>query len=79
MLREVVCTRVSEIWIINWGVAVNGRWLPTSWGTQRIDVEEDQLARADGFASIDDMLDWFHKTHGLPFEGVLIEWEAPKP
>lgn len=33
-----------------------------------------ELARRDGFASIHDMFDWFDKTHGLPFRGLLIRW-----
>jgi hypothetical protein len=33
------------------------------------------LARADGFKCATDMLSWFDETHGLPFEGFLIEWE----
>ena len=32
------------------------------------------FARADGFANIIEMFDWFEKTHGLPFDGVLIKW-----
>ena len=32
------------------------------------------IAKADGFGSWEEMLDWFEKTHGLPFEGLLIRW-----
>lgn len=32
------------------------------------------LARRDGFASFQEMLDWFERTHGLPFTGILIKW-----
>ena len=32
------------------------------------------LARADGFNCAAAMLAWFEKTHGLPFEGLLIRW-----
>ena len=32
------------------------------------------LAIADGFASSADLVDWFDRTHGLPFHGVLIRW-----
>jgi hypothetical protein len=34
----------------------------------------DRLALADGFTGSRDMLDWFEKTHGLPFTGSLIRW-----
>lgn len=33
-----------------------------------------RLAKADGFSDIDEMVSWFEKTHGLPFEGLLIKW-----
>jgi len=33
-----------------------------------------RLARLDGFKSAAAMFDWFEKTHGLPFEGLLIRW-----
>lgn len=36
--------------------------------------DQDAFARADGFDDFYAMLDWFGKTHGLPFEGVLIKW-----
>ena len=36
----------------------------------------DAFARADGFASWDDMRSWFSDTHGLPFSGLLIQWEG---
>lgn len=35
-----------------------------------------ELARVDGFKSASDMIAWFKVTHGLPFSGVLIRWEA---
>lgn len=37
-------------------------------------LSPDAFARADGFKDFDAMLDWFGKTHGLPFVGVLIRW-----
>ena len=36
--------------------------------------ECETLAIADGFESAAEMLAFFLKTHGLPFEGVLIRW-----
>ena len=40
-------------------------------------VDLDEFARADGFASFEDMKTWFRETHGLPFVGQLIRWGAP--
>mgnify|MGYP001768442570 CR=1 FL=1 len=39
-----------------------------------IGIEKEQLARDDGFECVADMIDWFKKTHGLPFVGYLIIW-----
>jgi hypothetical protein len=36
----------------------------------------DEFARADGFADYPALLEWFHATHGLPFEGIVIHWNA---
>ncbi|MFW5497739.1 MULTISPECIES: hypothetical protein [unclassified Maridesulfovibrio] len=33
------------------------------------------FALADGFDSIDEFVAFFKKEHGLPFRGVLVEWE----
>ncbi|MGE4293315.1 MAG: hypothetical protein AB7E32_14035 [Desulfovibrio sp.] len=35
-----------------------------------------RTAEADGFRTAHEMLEFFERTHGLPFEGVLIRWEA---
>lgn len=37
--------------------------------------EADSVARADGFPGVCEMLEWFEREHGLPFEGILIRWE----
>lgn len=36
--------------------------------------EIDELARADGFASIGEFFDFFKRQYGEVFEGVLIKW-----
>jgi hypothetical protein len=38
-------------------------------------ITSDKLAKDDGFSSLLEMIQWFKKTHGLPFEGQLIKWE----
>jgi len=58
-LRNAVCIRVQELRIYE------GPATETS----------EKLARADGFSSHADMQAWFKNTHGLPFEGCLIEWD----
>ena len=36
--------------------------------------DAEALAVADGFRSLGEFLQFFRKTHGLPFQGVLIKW-----
>ena len=38
-------------------------------------ADAGKMAKADGFASAADMVDWFSLVHGLPFFGVVIRWE----
>lgn len=37
------------------------------------------VARADGFESMDELIDWVESAYGLPFHGVLIRWLTPEP
>ncbi len=39
----------------------------------------NRLAVANGFEDWADMVRWFEKTHGLPFEGLLIRWNEVTP
>lgn len=38
-------------------------------------MNPDTLARWDGFADFAEMAVWFDKTYGLPFTGILIQWD----
>lgn len=35
-------------------------------------LAQSKIAKADGFNYLQDMLEWFKFTHGLPFNGILI-------
>ena len=37
-------------------------------------VNAEGFALKDGFASFEEMREWFDSTHGLPFSGTLIRW-----
>ena len=71
LIREAVCMNVYSIGICNSGIVMDGKTLPHD--------EAAVLANADGFETEDEMIDFFSKTHGLPFIGDLIEWSAPAP
>lgn len=44
-------------------------------GTHCLTVgEEEEMAKRDGFKNRGEFLDFFRKTHGLPFHGFLIKW-----
>ena len=72
----VECTGVTpvkiepgHVWLQDLRIAGGGgRW-------RRLLVHDLQLfAEDDGFVLAEELLDWFERTHGLPFEGVLIRW-----
>ena len=66
-LGKAICAKTSQVVITHdWRILVNGILVK----------DGDGFARADGFSDMTEMFDWFHKTHGLPFEGSLIEWSV---
>jgi hypothetical protein len=44
-------------------------------GLEPVPADLDAFARADGFKDWPDMRAWFHREHGLPFTGILIQWD----
>lgn len=42
---------------------------------QKLDaLEAYAFAKADGFTSAEAMIQWFEQQHGLPFDGVCVQW-----
>jgi hypothetical protein len=37
-------------------------------------AHRESFAHADGFACWEEMRQWFENQHGLPFTGILIQW-----
>jgi hypothetical protein len=70
-LGEAICTRAREIWI-----CTDGYDFPDD---QYSLVDHPSLlndfAIADGFNNWQELVEFFDTAHGLPFEGVLIEWD----
>ena len=69
-LGEAVCLQTAQVFVTEEGNIIVG-------GSLLRDGAEDDFARADGFTCSCDLVDWIENTHGLPFEGSLIEWGAP--
>ena len=48
-----------------------------SWNATNVTgaKQMESIAKADGFDSWAHLATWFRATHGLPFEGILIEWD----
>ena len=66
-LRDAECAAVEPIGIDHAGrIAVGGNYLGTAG--------EAALARADGFGTVQELVDWFVRHYGLPFAGVIIHW-----
>lgn len=77
-----VVTRVRPVEIDHTGVKIEGRPLyagdaPAYQGGPDPEHYDGDFARADGFNTFTDMVEWFSKVHGLPFTGFLIEWRRP--
>ncbi len=65
-LGEAVCSTASRIELLEVSVRVCDRYLTPN--------NILSLALRDGFKDSTEMRSWFDKTHGLPFEGLLIRW-----
>lgn len=70
-LCERRCTSVTPVVIDYNSVQLNG-------GTYLLTAARENFARADGFADWTAMRQWFERTHGLPFFGFAISWDAPQ-
>lgn len=70
-LGEATCTTSEPIGIGTDGMVLLG----CDEGIRKLTGPEvEDLARADGFDRVDDFLNFFQTTHGLPFYGMLIQW-----
>ena len=67
-LREGTITKVALVQILDHGCNL-------SRGVKEPVNDLDVFARADGFPDWLAMRGWFAETHGLPFTGLLIEWQ----
>lgn len=66
VLREATVAEVLPVRITQVGISVDHSML---WDDGLL-----RFARADGFDSWPDMLEWFRQANGVPFEGILIRW-----
>lgn len=65
-IGEAVCTSVNQITIDDHGINIDGIWLSLQ--------ERDKISQEDGFDDFSELIQWFRKEHGLPFEGLLYKW-----
>lgn len=70
-LGESTCTNVLPIFINHDGVNIDEKIIINK-------AELDNFAIADGFDDWQHMRSWFCDAHGLPFTGVLIQWDSIK-
>jgi hypothetical protein len=70
-LGEAKCTKTTPITIQETKAILT---YPDS-GDYEI-VHLDKFAIADGFDNWQQLIEFFDEAHGLPFEGVLIEWDS---
>jgi hypothetical protein len=56
------------------GAPMGGGVVVERWASGEF-PDKEEFARADGFDSWEEMREWFRVEHGLPFTGILIQWE----
>lgn len=83
-IRDVTCTRVRPVEIDHIQIKLDGVTLwtgdaPAYQGGPDAEHYEGDFARADGFGSFADLVEFFEKQYGLPFKGQLIEWSLALP
>lgn len=78
LLGAAKVTRIRPIKINSTSMEIDGQKLPSAIHSRdQLEQTDNEFAEADGFKSFMDMAEWFDDTHGLPFEGVLIQWAEP--
>jgi hypothetical protein len=66
LLAEGICNSVEPVKVDYVFVYLNGK--------RMTHVEAIALARADGFLSVEEMVEFFEKQYGLPVDLELIKW-----
>jgi len=74
ILGTATCQKVRKIWLspahLDYGGTL-GEWIPE----KKMDGLYD-FARREGFRSFGELIEWFDRVHGLPFEGEQITWDS---
>ena len=73
-LREVKCEKAVSVFIKPGSIFVADIVDPAGEAVYRL-APKASFAKADGFVDWESMREWFDKTHGLPFKGLLIGWK----
>ncbi len=71
-LGETTCIKTTPLTIEKSKVILN---YPNCGDYELVDL--DKFAIADGFDNWQETIEFFDKTHGLPFTGNLLEWDFP--
>lgn len=66
-LLDTTCKLVFPIQIFDKNLI---RLEGVSYGRRRV----EQIARNDGFETVEEFIEFFQEHYGLPFEGLLITW-----
>lgn len=79
LIPDTPILRVRPVTITAIDICLDGFFLwhgdaPAYQGGVDPEHYEADFCRADGFDGFPDMMEFFEKTHGLPFDGNLIEW-----
>ena len=73
-LRDAVCAEVRPIVIVHDDRMYGGTAIILNRRRLESPADGRSLARADGFENAEQMCRWFEETHGLPFDGHVVNW-----
>jgi hypothetical protein len=74
--EEVLVGRIRRVWhvtVSELGVRLEDG--ATYWMAHAPGGDREAIAKREGFTDWSEMAEWFRCTHGLPFDGIMIEWD----
>lgn len=74
-LGEATCTSIKHVFINN-GVEI--KKADDDFAAFLSGEQLEEFAIADGFNNWQELVEFFESTHGLPFEGIVIQWDSVK-
>jgi hypothetical protein len=76
-LGETKCTNIAAVTITKDSYSIDSENLFFNTGKFSDELNLWMFAIADGFNNWQELIEFFKESHGLPFTGVVIQWDFP--